>query len=127
MKPENQEWLLQAQTLSAGLLYPSESDEPINPFVWEELPNEAWQERLLQPADSQMISDFFAKASEIRNWFGEAEKEEALKFKNLADFIQNNLQNLHIFKEGEIEIEVFVIGQLPSGDWAGIQTLLVQT
>lgn len=127
MKPENEAWLIQAQVLTQDLLFPSESDEVIIPFVWEELPENSWNEKLLQLADNQVIINFFTKVVTIKDWFGEAEIQEAQKFKALVDFMQNSLQNLQMIQEGEIEVKVFILGQLASGDWAGIQTMLVQT
>jgi Nuclease A inhibitor-like protein len=126
----------QIETLTADLLYPSESDESIEYFEMELSTTDK-----LSMADFRMYNgikpetviseisliDFFKPLIKIEDWFGEEEKkwaEDSLKLKNL---LSENVKDFQIFKVGSVEIDVFVFGKAEECKWVGLKTKVVET
>jgi len=117
-----------------GLLYPSESDEP---FEYVCLASEAEAlnaARLLAllglpsatPVEAQSLDDFFADLTEAQAWWGDKEKADAEKYQALRQLLQDRLELAWVFRVGEVEVEVYVLGRHGS-DWVGVRTLSVET
>ena len=109
---------------SAGLLYPSESDCPFEVFVWEE------PELTPQHVAAHSGKDKDQKVEEVSigAFFDElAETQEAQRFHELRRVIESHLRDVKVFRVGDIEIDVFIIGRSPSGHWVGLRTQSVET
>jgi hypothetical protein len=126
----------QIETLTADLMYPSESEEKIKYFEMELSTNQK-----LSMADFRMYNgikpetviteisfdDFFKPLIKIEDWFGEEEKKwanDSLKLKNL---LSENVKDFQIFKVGAIEIDVFVFGKAEECKWVGLKTKVIET
>ena len=161
---------------TADLLYPSESDYPLEPFVWkrsgpadsktpkensslikkkkkEKLKtNEAAKKdeplaKASQPtvaatanevlsfskhdAKTQIeeisLEDFFSRVTKIEDWFGDEEKETAQKFSDLQKLFKENLKEIKVFRVGQVEIDVYVVGVDADGNLTGVKTTVVET
>ncbi|MEL7246133.1 MAG: nuclease A inhibitor family protein, partial [Cyanobacteria bacterium J06573_2] len=55
------------------------------------------------------------------------ERETAKKYQALVETLKQNLDNIQVYKIGEVEIDVYIVGQLKSGDWVGLSTKAVET
>jgi hypothetical protein len=119
---------------SAGLLFPSETDAPFEPFEWpgeQGKPNKA---RVLElaglPADTTVktksLDAFFKDATREEAWHDDQEKVEVQRFKQLVRAIQDNLSDVKVFLAGGTEKDVFIVGRAGDG-WAGLKTKVVQT
>lgn len=125
----------QIELLVADLRYPSESDEKIEFFeildTVTEISTENFktfigksEETAIQTMDLEL---FFEPLTRSEDWFTDEEAqwaEDALKLKTV---LKKKLQDLQVFRVGETEIEVFVIGKTEAGEWIGIKTLLIET
>ncbi|MEA5141529.1 nuclease A inhibitor family protein [Arcicella rigui] len=125
----------QIELLVADLRYPSESDEKIEFFeildTVAEISTENFktfigksEETAIQTMDLEL---FFEPLTRSEDWFTDEEAqwaEDALKLKTV---LKKKLQDLQVFRVGETEIEVFVIGKTEAGEWIGIKTLLIET
>ncbi len=117
------------QTLTDKLLFMSESDYP-----WEMVylgKNEEDIKKKL-PFDTHKVEKiellrFLKNAIKEENWHGEEELVVARKYQQLAKLLQEELQEIAVFKHGEIEIDVFVVGQLPNSEWVALKTKVIET
>ena len=118
-------------TLSKDLLFPSESDFPLEPFTWESatLTPETILTRSLQPSDtaieSTTLEDFFAPVVTDQNWFDDEDRAIAQRFRDLQAAIAT-LENVQVFKVGTIEIEVYIVGAI-GPDLVGLKTTIIET
>jgi hypothetical protein len=118
-----------------GLLFMSESDYPFEVFVWEKQAEESLAaEEVAQhtghPADAPVkvvtLSDFFRAATEEQDWFGPEEKESAAKFKSLESTIASTLNNVKVYRVGQVEIDVYILGTC-GNDCIGLSTKVIET
>ena len=126
----------QIKTLTADLMYPSESDEKIEYFEMELSISQK-----LSMTDFRMymgikpetliseisFDDFFKPLVKVEDWFGEEEKkwaEDSLKLKNL---LTEKVKEFQIFKVGSIESDIFVFGKAEECKWVGLETKVVET
>jgi|SRR6476469_90995 len=118
-----------------GLLCMSESDYPFEVFLWESLKAPLTKEKILQqtghpqntPIEVVKIDFFFRAATTEQDWYGEEELATLKKYQDLVKILKQNLSNLEVYRIGEIEIDVYIVGQDSTGDLVGISTKVVET
>lgn len=49
------------------------------------------------------------------------------KFRKVVTAIRDNLADITVYKVGEIDIPVFIVGRSQEGNWLGLSTRLIQT
>ena len=133
MTKTNAEILEQLQQASEGLLFMSESEYPCEVCLWSDA--DATPDQVVQmtnhpqdtPVEVEEVDDFFSVATTAQDWHSEEEKETVHKFQTLVQTLKANLSNLQVYRLGEVEIDVYVVGQTPTGDLAGIATKIVET
>ncbi|MFN5613381.1 MAG: nuclease A inhibitor family protein [Pseudanabaena sp.] len=117
--------------LADGLLFPSESEYPLEPFVWESttLSSENILERSLQPSDTTIeaiaLEDFFAPVVTDEDWFEDEDLEIANPLRDLQKAIAT-LENAQVFKVGKVEIDVYIVGAI-GPDLIGLKTTVIET
>lgn len=117
-----------------GLLYISETDAPLEPFFWpaenEKLAPGFIAEQAKLPThtkfSTQTLDEFFDSVAKIEDWMNEDEKSEAQRFQKLQKTLEENLKNIAVFRAGETNMDVFVIGETEGG-FAGLHTKVVET
>jgi hypothetical protein len=124
----------QIKAATEGLYYISETDAEILPFGGEKAEAASKETILAQtkaPADSQVeerdFAEFFARLTEIQDWFGDEEKETAQKFGQLKELLEKNLRDLKVFKIGKIQLDVYAVGLDAENNLIGIKTKAVET
>jgi len=116
-----------------GLLFMSESDYPLEVFKWTTAEPTREFLRKLSGKDSpsevetQRASEFFRAAASEPDWKGEAELATAHKFQTLLRMLETALSDLRVYRVGSIDINVYVAGRAPSGNWLGVSTRVVET
>jgi hypothetical protein len=130
----NTEIVNQLKLISDGLLMMSESEYPFEVFLWEGAAHITHAEVIQKtghssdsPFESISVDNFFSAATTEEDWHGDEEKEMVAKFKALVQTIKLNLANPIVYRLGEIEIDVYIIGETPSGALAGLSTKVVET
>ena len=73
------------------------------------------------------MSRFFADLIQDQDWHGEAERLVVQKYRNLLAVLKQSLSGLTVFRIGEVQIDIYVVGRTPTGEWAGIHTTAVET
>ncbi len=137
----NSELIDQLKSASDGLLFMSESDYPFEVFLWESsnqtsltrenITTQKVLELTGHPQDTPVevvtVNDFFRVATTEQDWYGEEELATLKKYQNLVETLNKNLSNLKVYRIGEIEIDVYIIGQTSTGDYAVLSTKVVET
>lgn len=126
----------QAGSLLPDLLYPSESDEPIetvtcyfkqtNPLTVSQLKD--WL--MLPPSvyvDEIPEADFWEPVTTEQDWYGDEEKNRTARFQKLKETLESTLTVRQVFRVGESEMDVYLLGLPNDGERAGIKTKIVQT
>jgi hypothetical protein len=120
--------------VSNGLLYGSEIDAEVVPFV-DGIADAVTREAVLQLAGKSLdthvdevdFDQFFAKRSAIQDWYGEDEKKRAGQFAQLSEVLQGYLRELKVFRLGRIQIEIYIAGLDETNHLAGVRTRAVET
>lgn len=110
-----------------GLMFLSETDAPIVPFFRAKGQKDPASEVDPTTASSQTLEDFFGSLTEIRDWYGDAEKKTAEKFAELKSVLEEDLRDLRVLKVGQVSVDIYVIGTDVDGNFAGVQTKAVET
>lgn len=134
MTKTNSEILDLLRTAANGLLMMSESDYPLEIFLWEDAAPITPQKVIQQtnhPQDTPVeivgVDDFFSVATTVYDWQGEEEKAIVQKFQSLLQTIKSSLKHPQVYRIGSIEIDAYIVGETPTGDFAGLSTKVVET
>lgn len=110
---------------AAGLTLPSESDEPIEPIAWG-------QAASLSPADALRLSGHkpgdTIETTDLDDIFRDAlAGDDAAKFRSLIKTLKGALSDLRVYRVGDIEKDVYIVGRTPDGTWAGLKSKVVES
>ena len=122
------------ETACEGLIYISEMDAPVTPFIGsaaEAVTGETILQQAHLSGDSPVtelsLDAFFGRLTEIRDWYGETEKLRAKKFSELQKLLGENLSDPKVFRIGRVQIDIFAVGIDKDGRLAGVTTKAVET
>ncbi len=122
--------------LLTDLFYPSESDEPVA-FMTCYL-NQAEPLTVSQIKDWLMLppsvyveespeGDFWEPVTTQQEWHGDEEIKRTAQFQELKQLLEQELTVRQVFRSGETEIDVYLLGRQANGERVGIKTKIVQT
>lgn len=106
-----------------GLFYPSESDEPFEPFVWPAADGRTARQAVERhavverPLASQTVEAFFSDLTG---------SDDAERFAALRALLEDRLTGLKVYRAGETQVDVYLIGRHVGG-WAGLRTRSIET
>lgn len=72
-------------------------------------------------------NEFFRVAVQVQDWHDEAEQAIAQRYRQLLDLLQTKLADLKVYRIGEIEISIYIIGKTSNGTLAGLKTIAIET
>lgn len=118
---------------TTDLFWSSESDYPFEVVSWElgveltptDLFSNIYDTDLA--IESIPLADLFEPILMIEDWYEDAEIALVDRYTNLLDLINTNLSEVQVFRVGEVEIDIYIIGKTPAGDIIGLKTLSVET
>ncbi len=118
---------------TGDLRWMSESDYPFQVFVWEE--RELTAEQLREktghapdsPLETKELEQFFAPALREYDWHDEEDKETVRRYRSLGQTLQYYLSDIRVYRLGEVEIDVYIIGKTRLGNLAVLATKAVET
>ncbi|TAE23255.1 MAG: nuclease [Cytophagales bacterium] len=129
-------WPQRIDPLLKDLLYPSESDEPIEgvtcyldgeaPLTGSQI--EDWL--MLPPSvyvEEGSEDEFWDLPTRQEDWHGDEERERASRFIELKKIVEENLTVRQLFRVGDTEIDVYLLGRTADGSRAGLKTKVVET
>ena len=116
------------QNASQGLLYPSDSDEPFTAFIWGKAVGalDAETARRLAGADPEApvrertLAEFFTNLTDDA-------APDADKYKALQKVVGEQLAAAKVFRFGDVDIDIYVVGETRDGNWAGLKTKAVES
>lgn len=114
--------LKQLQAAAKDLLFPSESEAPVEAFAWPAAasPEEALRANAGIDAGAAVATVTLAQLAKT------IPSESRDEFKPLFDLL-SKLKGTTVFKVGEVNIAVYVVGKTADGTFAGIKTEVVET
>ncbi|MGD1714495.1 nuclease A inhibitor family protein [Hydrocoleum sp. CS-953] len=119
-----------------GLLWMSESDYTFEALIWEfgekiSLDNEVvlkiTKHSLDTPVKVIEFDSFFQWAITPKNWHNSEDADTVNRYQELVRIMKQYLSDLKVYKVGEIEIDVYIIGKTDVGDYAGLATVSIET
>ena len=128
--------LRQLASLTKDLTFMSESDYPVAPFTESAKGRPAFA---AQDAVAALKAEPNATVSEVAldNFFNgvtneydgqSAEAQQtARRFQALVKFLKDNLTDIKVYRVGDTEADVYVVGKTPTGNFAGVTTKVVET
>lgn len=128
--------LQQLKAASDGLLFMSETDHPFEvvhlPDVQDSNALPAALTQLSEaPDDGQVdvveLPYFFRNMTSEEPGAGEEENNIARRFRKLQALIEQNLQEVKVYRLGKRKIQAYILGKTGTGDFAGLKTVLVET
>jgi hypothetical protein len=63
----------------------------------------------------------------MEDWFDEEEKAKAAQFQKLKEVIEATLNDRQVFRVGQTEIDVYLLGKPKEGPRVGLKTKVVET
>jgi hypothetical protein len=128
--------LAELEKATQGLRFISETDAPFQIIFWPEAAKQPLTvERLLaltkHPQDKVVeiidLDEFFEVATRDQDWHRESEQADVKRYRALAKLLKDRLSNLQVYRVGQIEIDVYIVGATPNGDLAGLATKVNET
>jgi Nuclease A inhibitor-like protein len=125
----------QIATAATGLNWPSETDAPFEVLLWPE-PSAAQfsAKQVLEqahlapetPVETQDLDTFF-EPTLPQSWHSAEEQAIAKQFQALQALLHQSLEDIQVFRCGEIEIEIYIAGRCRRGNWIVLHTAAVET
>ena len=122
--------------LVVDLLYPSESDYPLDPILGiDPTPDDVSPDdaRRLQGVDGDTlveVADFAQLEAHLAVPYDPSDPyivDRAQKFAAVFAYLRANLHDLTVLRVGEIEIHVYVLGHTACGELAGFHSVSIET
>lgn len=110
---------------SEGLLFPSETEAELEPFLWEAAAAPT-HERLR--AQAGVSADAAVEKTTLADLLRTVPSEDRSKFQALQVTLEAQLAAIQVYKVGdEPEKTVWIVGETVDGRWAGLRTTVVET
>lgn len=122
--------------LLKDLFYPSESDEPVDYVEYSvdfEPPLTVGHLKdllLITPeiyVEEIPENEFWEPVVTTQDWYEEEEKNRTVRFTELKNRMEQLLSDRQVFRIGETEVDLYLLGRKLDGCWAGLKTLVVET
>ncbi len=130
----DEQLLAELKEATEGLIFMSESDYPLEVIRWEgtnEISPEYIRESAGQPPAEPLkitsADESFKVAASEAEWKSKEELDTAKRYQTLVRLLKENLTDLKVYRVGEINIPVYVIGRHAAGSWMGVSTRVVET
>ncbi len=131
---KDSELIDQLTQATEGLWWISESDYPFETIYWEDL-KEISSEKILEKSARDLattvevreLDKFFQRVIEEKDWYQAEEIAECKRYQELLQLLQTHLTDLKVYRVGEVEIDVYILGKTESGAIAGLATISVET
>jgi hypothetical protein len=104
-------------------LGPTNVEEPLNSeqvLAWAQLP-------LDTPINAVDLDEFLAPVLTPQSWHTSEESATVARFQALQTLLHKRLTHLRVYRCGEIELTLYIVGQTPQADWIVLQTSAVET
>ena len=111
---------------SKGLVYTSETDSPLEPFVWKGPADDLRDGHVRDLAG--VDDDEVIEQTTLEKFFHTVPSDDRKKFQKLTQTLQQQLSGIKVYKVGdEAERQAYIVGKTADGRWAGLKTTIVET
>lgn len=121
---------------TTDLLFPSESDAPLEPYCFpgpkgvEPTPAALLQAEHLPsdtPVETITVADLFDPFQSADENASEEDRAEAERYRELVAVLSRELTDLRVYRVGRVDIDVYILGKDATGAWLGLKTHVVET
>ena len=125
--PETSDLLRALKSATENLLFPSESDFPIESYMFgpREPSPESLTHALGLPAGTHVEAT--TTRSVFEGLIETPDDPSAARFSGLLTLLERELSDLSAYRLGDVDIDIVILGRDPSGEWLGIKTKAVET
>lgn len=131
---KDEELIAELKQATAGLMFMSESDYPFETVCWKSA-KEISPEHLRETAGAakdaavatESLEQFFGASMAEPEWKKDQELVVAKKYQTLVQLLKENLNDVKVYKIGEIDMPVYIIGRSAEGNRLGLSTTVVET
>jgi hypothetical protein len=117
------------------LLFTSESDAPLTWFARDgvrTVPTGAAMLRLLELSPTTRVEQItldrlMRNAVLSEEGAGLADQHRAARFRQLVQVVNRELTGVTVFRVGEVQVRIFIVGRTRCGTLAGLETLAIET
>ena len=127
------ELLNQLETACHDLIYISETDSPVEPFMFNEMKlfledvERESEEGFPGRTERRGFDEFFDRLTADKDWHTESKKKQTERFRNLRRLLADNTSSREVIRQGDIRIRIFVFGSTPEGKVYGVKMISVET
>ncbi|WP_035986312.1 nuclease A inhibitor family protein [Leptolyngbya sp. KIOST-1] len=116
----------------AGLWYPSETDAPLAIAIYADpnLDATSLGQQLGSNADTyqhQPADAFFRPIFDNFYWSTPQGGQLTQRYRQLQEILQTHLEDLHLYRVGTVDVNLYLLGRHASGCHVGIYTHTVET
>jgi hypothetical protein len=119
------------QQATTNLVWTSESDYPFEVVTWsknnELNPTALFNLSADTPIETTTLQDFFKSALKTEDWYDREELSIVHRYQKLVDTIASTLSDIVVFRVGEVEITVYIVGKTLDLDLVGLKTQVIET
>ena len=125
--------ITQLRQATADLLWLSESDYPFEVITWERGVEMTPKGLFAEVSEGDVaveaipLADFFAGAISVEDWYEAEELAQVDRYQRLLHTIESNLTEVQVFRLGEVDITVYIVGKTLDGDMVGLKTHVIET
>lgn len=102
-----------------GLVFISETDSPVEPLFGK---------KPLKSTTVEVAFDrFFERLTAKKDWHTKTNRKNSEGFAKLKTLLEAELEDLHVYKTGEVQVDIFVLGRDKDGKTAGVKMKAVET
>lgn len=119
-----------------GLYFMSESDFPFETLGFQPAkPGATVEADLLKhlglpegtAVEKQELAFFLRNQTRELPEYGPEEKARAQKFRELEKLLQQEIPDLAVYRIGQVQVDAYLVGELPDGSLGGLKTKLIET
>jgi hypothetical protein len=70
---------------------------------------------------------FFERATQPQPYHTAEDRSTVERYQALVRFFASELANARVYRVGEIEVDVYALGQTLEGEWLGVASKLIET
>lgn len=127
------ELLNQLETACRDLIYISETDSPVEPFMFNEM--KLFLEDVARESEENFpgrkerkgFDEFFDRLTADKEWHTESKKKQTERFRNLRRLLAENTIGHEVIRQGDVRIRIFAFGSTPEGKVYGVKMISVET
>ena len=129
---KDRELIIQLSQAVEGLLWLSESDYPWETVYIENVDHletkllELTHNNSATKIEIKELNSFFNRVTQAKDG-DEEELQESRRYQALVDLLKTHLRDIKVYRVGECEIKVYILGKTKLGNVVGLSTMVVET